>query len=488
MKGTRRNTLKPRRWQGTAQPGDSNDRPSVHLGRCSGTEYVEVANHLKALQTARRFGRTPPGATLAWLASVDDRLHQRIVRAGLCEARAGARPPEVTLAQYVSDYIDRRKDIGECARLNLRQTEKQLTEFFGADRSMASITVGDAKDFRRGLVTDAYSLATIAMHVKKARQFFADAVDREILKSNPFRKVEAGSQVNPANMQYVDLPSVEKVIAVAPDARWRLIIGLARYAGLRCPSEVRALRWGDVLSDPDRIRVESGKTRKQGKAVRITPVCTRLRELLLAAKPSGDVDAEAAVIPDLDGSDNLRTQLGRLCKRAGVNPWPKMLQNLRLSCETDWMDSASLALACKWSGNTPDVALKHYHLVREVDYFRASGRGAESGAEQCKTGGSGTEGAKSTTAASVASSSTYLSVPLGSLAAVAFGIPPRGVEQGAKTSGKPPKDGKGGAKSGAPGAPTLNAAERAKQKRGSKPKNLPPEIRKLIATLLRPYR
>jgi hypothetical protein len=37
-------------------------------------------------------------------------------------------------------------------------------------------------------------------------------------------------------------------------------VALCRFAGLRCPTEVLALRWGDVLWDQERMNVPNVKT------------------------------------------------------------------------------------------------------------------------------------------------------------------------------------------------------------------------------------
>jgi hypothetical protein len=67
-------------------------------------------------------------------------------------------------------------------------------------------------------------------------------------------------------------------------------------------------------------------------------------------------------------------------------------------------------------------------------------------------------------------------------------MPPVGVEQGAKVNGKSKKLDEGGAKSGAHRAPGVPGGDQREAKRGTPWKNLPPEIKKLIATLLRPYK
>jgi hypothetical protein len=61
--------------------------------------------------------------------------------------------------------------------------------------------------------------------------------------------------------------------SAAPDVQWRAIIALARYGGLRTPSETLLLRWSDINWERGRMLVRSIKTEHQeGKASRITPL------------------------------------------------------------------------------------------------------------------------------------------------------------------------------------------------------------------------
>jgi hypothetical protein len=69
-----------------------------------------------------------------------------------------------------------------------------------------------------------------------------------------------------------------------------------------------------------------------------------------------------------------------------------------------------------------------------------------------------------------------------------FLIPPRGVEHHSDSSGNSKKSQGGGAKSGARRAPALSPNNRAGKRAGTTWDKLPPELRKLIATLLKPYR
>lgn len=57
---------------------------------------------------------------------------------------------------------------------------------------------------------------------------------------------------------------------------------------------------------------------------------------------------------------NLRTTFQKLIRRAGLKEWPRLVQNLRASCETDLMAEHPIHVVTAWIGNTPKIALEHY--------------------------------------------------------------------------------------------------------------------------------
>ena len=59
-------------------------------------------------------------------------------------------------------------------------------------------------------------------------------------------------------------------------------------------------------------------------------------------------------------STNLRTQLHRTIRQAGLEPWPKSFQNLRNTRETELAEEYPLQVVCDWIGNSRPVAAKHY--------------------------------------------------------------------------------------------------------------------------------
>ncbi len=87
------------------------------------------------------------------------------------------------------------------------------------------------------------------------------------------------------------------------------------------------------------------------------------RCLMPACKPTDYV-----FVKHRDSEVNLRTELLRLIKKAGLEPWPKPFQNLRANALTDLCDLVNLPQACKWIGNSPDVAMRHYLIIKKKDW------------------------------------------------------------------------------------------------------------------------
>ncbi|WP_428305005.1 hypothetical protein [Lacipirellula sp.] len=68
---------------------------------------------------------------------------------------------------------------------------------------------------------------------------------------------------------------------------------------------------------------------------------------------------------------NLRTQLQRIIKRAGLTTWPKLFQNLRATRETELAETYPIHVVCAWIGNSPRVANESYLQVTEAHFKSA---------------------------------------------------------------------------------------------------------------------
>ncbi len=223
--------------------------------------------------------------------------------------------------------------------------------------------------------------STIAKRLQRTRQMFAAMRRRKLINENPFSEVSHSEGDVTAKQRFIGREETSKLIEVAPNWDWRSIIALARYGGLRCPSEVLSVRWVDVDWEKSRLRVISPKTEyRAGKGCRTIPLFPELRPFLeeawdMAADGQEYVIPEeyrkAALGPDGWKNCNLRTQFLRIVDRAGLDPWPKPFQNLRSSRETELAKDYPIHVAAAWLGNSPKVALKHYLQVTESDFAKA---------------------------------------------------------------------------------------------------------------------
>jgi integrase len=324
--------------------------------------------------------------TVNWLASIGYELHVRIARSGLTNARETAPNGILTLGNMVDAYIDRRRaDMKPWSITTLKQARDKLVAFFGAGKPVAEITVADALDFKRHLCAQ-HSAAYVAKIVLRARQFFKDAVDGELLPKSPFSKVKAGSQKNPHRLRFISRAVIDKAIEQAPDIEWKLIIAFARYGGVRIPSEVLALRWGDVLWDQSKILIRASKTEHHvGKESRLIPLFPELKSFLLQAFAQAEEGAVYVITRYRCPSVNLRTQFLRILAKAGIEPWPKLFQNLRSSRQTELTETWPAHVVCAWIGNSEVVARDHYLQITDEHFIKAAAGaedqgGAESGA------------------------------------------------------------------------------------------------------------
>jgi integrase len=370
--------------------GTDDRRHTIRLGKCDQRTAEGVKLHLERLAVAKKTGMPIHVDTVNWLSSIDDELHARIAANGLTERRLSPTKDVLVLGKMVDAYIGRREsDMKAWSITTLKQARDKLVKFYGADKPVSEITVADALDFKRNLSAK-HSAAYVAKIVLRARQFFKDAVDGELIGKSPFSKIKPGTQKNPQRLRFISRAIIDKAIEHAPDLEWKLIIAFARYGGVRIPSEILALRWNDVLWDQSKVLIRASKTEHHvGKESRLIPLFPELKNLLLRAFEQAEEGAVYVITRYRSPSVNLRTQFLRILAKAGIEPWPKLFQNLRSSRQTELTESWPAHVVCAWIGNSEVVARDHYLQITDEHFTKAAGTlddssAAESGAASAR--------------------------------------------------------------------------------------------------------
>jgi integrase len=304
-----------------------------------------------------------------------------------------------TVRMLVDEYKAARTDIKPATLIHLTQASRALIEIFGADHPVAAITEADAENFYRKLLDKKLAFNTARRRTGRAKQYFAYAVRKRIIPSNPFNGVKTSTYGNPKRQVYVSVETIQAVLDACPTAEWRLIVALARFGGLRTPSEHLRLTLGDIHWDRDRFTVHSEKTEHiEGKDVRHVPIFPELKPYLedaFAMAQPGQVHLITRNRCDDGAKDgkkaNWRTTFLKIIARAGVKPWVKLFQNLRSSCQTDLANRFPGHVVCEWMGNSEAVAQEHYLQVTDEHFKLATDpkTGSLSGSHWSGLGGTG---------------------------------------------------------------------------------------------------
>jgi integrase len=308
------------------------------------------------------------------------------VLCGLAEGRARANVP--TLKAWLDEYAQGRGDVKPRTLAIFGDVKRNLLAYFAPDRLLDSITAGDVDGFAVHLRTsEKLADSTARRRMGIAKQFFRAAVRRRLLAENPFDGQAVSARANPKRMAFVSRADTAAILKALPDAKWRLVFALARYGGLRCPSEIAGLKWSDISWGPrgERFTVHAVKTEHYADAgIRVVPIFPELAPLFREAFEAAEPGA-VYCCPQYPGNfcgQMYRKMVLQAMTRAGVKPWPKLFQNCRASRETELAESYPVQVVCSWIGNSPAVAAKHYLQTTEEHYARATANVAQNVAQQ----------------------------------------------------------------------------------------------------------
>lgn len=358
-------------------------RKSIRLGKATQKAADAIKGKVEAIVAASLAKIALDDETAKWLREIPDALAKKLASAGLIASRAFS---ALALGDFLDSYIAGRTDHKPNTTRNCKMAARTMEQFFGREKNLRDITPGDADEFLVWMKGRGLADATIGRRLKRAKQFFKAATRKKLIRENPFEELRPPTQVNEERKFFVTKEATQRLLDACPDTEWRLIVALSRFGGLRCPSEHLALTWGDVNWERARLKVRSPKTEHlPGGESRVIPLFPELRPHLEEAFDLAEAGTVHVINRYRDPTQNLRTQLLRILKRAGLEVWPKPFHNLRASRETELAADYPIHVVCAWIGNTERIAAKHYLQVTNDDFDRAAEGAAKSGAVDAET-------------------------------------------------------------------------------------------------------
>ena len=121
------------------------------------------------------------------------------------------------------------------------------------------------------------------------------------------------------------------------------------------------------------VRKHTKTEHHEGKEDREIPIFPELRPYLEEVWHKAEPGETHFITKYRKPNQNLRSQLTKILRRAGLKPWPKLWQNLRASRQTELAEDFAPHVVCQWIGNSQQVARKHYLQVTDEHFAKAVG-------------------------------------------------------------------------------------------------------------------
>src|SRR5262249_52317383 len=212
-------------------------RKTIRPGKCDRKTAESVCRHVAALLSAKITAQPVLRDTATWLAGIGDALKGKLAAVGLIEPER-----RLTVPQFLADWLAGKKAAGHktASLIAWGQTSAELTRLYG-DRTVVSLTHADAEAYRGEVQARGPPGATVHRRLGHARQMFEDAVRLGHIEANPWKSVRARAGDPSERRAYIPVAEAIRVIEHGPSVWWRLLVALARFSGLRIPSEAFSL-------------------------------------------------------------------------------------------------------------------------------------------------------------------------------------------------------------------------------------------------------
>lgn len=335
-------------------------KEKIYLGRRYKKREAETAcSAVEAYLDSEVTGEPLPRAAQIYFDSIPSDLASRMAVLGIRTAKSS-----ITIKEAWNLYAEDCRTRVKPSSINIfYHCYERLTNVIGENEPLSSIDDKRTEELFDYLKRT-YSPATVTSTVSILKMFSGFLQKKEIIEQPLFTKLRGLSKKNPSRAYYVSPDMTKAILKELPSDEWRLLFALWRLAGMR-RSEPFYLTRDSFDLDKRIIRVTSPKTAHCNKGTRITPILPELMEVVKdKLQWVGFKNIKETSVPYF---------LSRSIVKAGYETYPRIIQNLRSSFETDLVLAGfPQHVVASWLGHSLGVQEAHYLQVTSESFERAS--------------------------------------------------------------------------------------------------------------------
>lgn len=318
---------------------------------------------------------------IAWVNLQSDHTKNQLKQLGITLKHDAKE--KFVLKKFLNDYLRKLDDLGDSSFRYYNATSKRLLAFFGDGYDIRNISKDDARDYVKWLVKDQKlnPNSTARRQTGYANTILQSAVEAGLLQANPFtgRDIPKNVLSDKSKIHYISSEECLRIWNVLNAEEDRLRFVLMRYLGLRSPSELNELKWSDFNWRTGMVSIRSPKLiRHERKYIRQCPFKHELALATIQAAFEKRKSDHEKILPRISHK-NLTKHVKYWLAAAGLNRWPRLLNNFRSSAAIDFHDIYPIHVACAYLGHSVQVAAENYlaaHQGHAADIDKVGPRSA----------------------------------------------------------------------------------------------------------------
>jgi integrase len=340
----------------------------ITLGKITQHAALTIKAYVEDLISAKILGVSPKQETAVWLSKIDDKLYLRLLKKELVESRTRRENP--TVEESVRRYQEHKKrQLKSSTYKTITNTYTKFLARVPRTKRLSFFTRDNAKDFVNTLQGCENTRNKCIKHLK---QLFSWAVSEGLTASNPFSQFATPDAVNEKRNVEIPRETFYQIIGHCPDYEFAFLIACYRILICRF-AEPFLLTIGDIDLDNAEIRVPCPKTAYRGKSERFVPIFPEFKPFLTELLKQRSNEAETLLIQKWQKKPAIiRKHYLRVLTAAKLGQYSRLFNNHRSTRITELLKAGfSIKSVAAWSGNSPEIILKHYAQITDEEKQRA---------------------------------------------------------------------------------------------------------------------